>query len=198
VRQRRQAKAEYDWPASARPTLEPAPRQLGEPLFGLYPLRLFNRQIGCHLIDPGRHPISQSPFDREIGRMPRLTRCKFGRLLFGPLVGGRNLSLERFDMRFERPDDLVRQRSFIRIAGGPSPAIQPSAVVPALGRPNSRPFVVSKRLLPLATLGPLSDRLGRHVQEVRRLPVGKPLARQIVPCRLDVGPRRQGAAQQGL
>jgi hypothetical protein len=51
-------------PAALKPA---AAKLVGEPFFGLHPLRLLNRQIGGHLIDPGRHPVSQSPFDREVG-----------------------------------------------------------------------------------------------------------------------------------
>ena len=48
--------------------------------------------------------------------MARLARGKFGRLLFGPLLGGGKLRLERFDMGFEHSDDLIGQRAFIRNA----------------------------------------------------------------------------------
>jgi hypothetical protein len=95
-------------------TLEPAVRELGrQPFFSVYPLRLFNRQVGGHLVDPSRHPISQGPFDGEIGRMARLSRGEFGSLLFRPMLGGRELRLERFDMGFEGPDDVLGQRAFI-------------------------------------------------------------------------------------
>ena len=49
--------------------------------------------------------------------MTRLARSEFGRLLFGALLGGGKLRLERFDMRFERSYDLVGQRSFVHNAG---------------------------------------------------------------------------------
>jgi hypothetical protein len=164
------------------PTPKPAARELrGESFFGVHPLGLFNRQVGCHLIDPGRHPISQGPFDGEIGRMSSLTRGKFGRLLLGPLLGGHKLRLERLDMGFEHSDELIGQRSFIGIAGALSAAVNPSHVVPTLGRSNSRPLIVSKRLLPTATLRPLANRLGRHAQQFGGLPVCKPVACQIVP-----------------
>jgi hypothetical protein len=163
-------------------TPKPAAGELsGESFFGVHPLRLFNRQVGGHLIDPGRHPVGQRPFDREIRRMPRLARGKFGRLLFGPLLGRRKLRLERIDVGFERSDDVIRQRSFIRIPKALRTAVHPHDVVPALRRPNSRSLVVSERLLPMATLRPLADRLGRHAQQFGGLPVGKPVARQIVP-----------------
>jgi hypothetical protein len=182
-----------------RPTLKPASRELGrEPLFGLDPLRLFNRQIGGHLIDPGRHPVSQSPLDREIGRVARLARGEFGCLLFHPMLGCRELRLKCFDMGFECSDDLIGQRPLIRIPGTLDAAIDPSDIVPAIRWPNSRSLVVSEGLLPKATLRPLANRLGRHAQQFGGLPVGKPLARQNRPRRLDVGPRRQPAAQRGL
>ena len=129
--------------------------------------------------------------------MPRLARGKFGPLLFGAKLGSRKLRLERFDMGFERPDDLIGQRAFIRIPEALRAAVNPSAIVPTLGWSNPRALVVSKRLLPTATLRPLANRLGRHAQQFGGLPVGKPLARQIVPSRLDVGPRRSacGAAR---
>jgi hypothetical protein len=99
---------ENNWPASALPALKPSGRELGsEPFFGLHPLRLFNRQVGGHLVDSGRHPVGQSPFNRKIGGMARLARGEFGRLLFGALLGGGELRLERFDMGFERSDDLI-------------------------------------------------------------------------------------------
>ena len=179
------------WPALSGPTPKPATRELrGESLFGVHPLRLFNRQVDCHLIDPRRHPVSKSPFDGEIRRMPRLARGKFGHLLFGAKLSSRKLRLERFDMGFKRPDDLIDQRSFIRIPEALSTAANPNAIVPTLGRSDPRALVVSERLLPMAALRPLANRLGRHAQQFGGLPVGKPLARQIVPGRLDVGPRR--------
>jgi hypothetical protein len=178
----RQAKAGSYWPASARPTPEPAPRELGgEPFFGVYPLRLFDGQIGSHLINPGRHPVGQGAFHGKIGRMARFARGKFSRLLFGPMLGGRNLCLKRCDMGFERSDHLIGQCSFVRITGTLSATVNRNDILPALRRTNSRPFIVSKRLLPLATLCPLPDRLGRYPQKFGGLPVGKPLARQIVP-----------------
>ena len=81
--------------------------------------------------------------------MARLSRGKFGRLLFGPMLGGRKLRLERFDMGFERADDLIGQRSFIRIpeAAGARPSIRTTSFQPS-GRPNPRSLVVSERLLP--------------------------------------------------
>lgn len=164
------------------PTPKPAARELsGEPLFGVRPLRLFNGQIGGHLIDPGRHPVGQRPFDGEIRRMPRLARGEFDRLLFGALLGGRELPLERIDVGFERSDDLIRQRSFIRAPKAMSAAINPSGVVPTLRWPNPRSLVVTERLLPTATFRPLANRLGRHAQQFGGLPVGEPVARQIVP-----------------
>ena len=120
-----------------RATLKPAARELsGEPFFGVHPLRLFNRQVGGHLVDPGRHPVGQSPFDGEIGRMARLARGEFGRLLFGPLLGGRELRLERFDMGFEHSDDLIGQRSFIRNFGDrwARPSIRGRSFQPSGGR----------------------------------------------------------------
>ena len=179
---RRRAKGESQRPASSARRLNQPRASSAASLFSVSsPLGLFNRQIGCHLIDPRRHPVGQSPFNGEIGRKPRLPRGKFGRLLFGPLLRGGKLHLERFDMGFKRSDDLTGERSFIRIAGALSAAIDPNAVVPTLWRPDPRTLVVSECLLPLAAPGPLADRLGRHAQQVRRLPVGKPLARQIVP-----------------
>ena len=181
-----------------RPTLEPAARELGgEPLFGLHPLRLFDRQVGGHLIDPGRHPVGQSPFDGQIGRMARLARGEFGRLFFRSMLGGRKLRLERFDMGFERSDELIGQRPFIRIPGALGAAIDPSDIVPAIRRPNSRSLVVSERLLPKAALRPLADRLGRHAQQFGGLPVGKPLARQNrpPPVRRRTAPPARGAAR---
>ena len=69
---------DYDgaaWLVISGPDAEPAARRVGgEPLFGLYPLRLFNREVGGHLVDPGRHPVGQGPFDGEIGGMARLAR----------------------------------------------------------------------------------------------------------------------------
>jgi hypothetical protein len=113
--------------------------------------------------------------------MQRLTRSKFGRLLFGALLGGRELRLERIDMGFERSDDLIRQRSFIRTPESMSAAVNPSDVLPTLRWPNPRSLVVPECLLPTATLRPLANRLGRHAQQFGGLPVGKPVARQIVP-----------------
>ena len=163
-------------------TPKPAAGQLsGESFFGVHPLRLFNRQVGGHLIDPGRHPVGQRPFDGEIGRIPRLARGKFGRLLFDAVLSGRQLRLERIDVGFERSDDLTRKRSFIRTSETMSAAVNPTDFVPTLRRPNPRSLVVSERLLPMATLRPLADRLGRHAQQFGGLPVGKPVARQIVP-----------------
>jgi hypothetical protein len=163
-------------------TPKPAAGELsGESFFGVHPLRLFNRQVGGHLIDPGRHPVGQRPFDGEIGRIPRLARGKFGRLLFDALLSGRQLRLERIDVGFERSDDLTRKRSFIRTSETMSAAVNPTDFVPTLRRPNPRSLVVSERLLPMATLRPLADRLGRHAQQFGGLPVGKPVARQIVP-----------------
>ena len=113
--------AERYGPALSRPTPEPAARKLGrESVFGVHPLRLFNRKVRGHLIDPRRHAIGQGPFDGEIGRMPSLTRGKLGYQLFGSLLGGRKLRLKRIDMGFERPDDLVGQRSFVHNAGAQS------------------------------------------------------------------------------
>src|SRR5258708_39022496 len=150
-------------PFQSGPPPEPAARELrGESLFGVNPLRLFNDQVGCHLIDPRRHPVSQGPFDGKLRRMPRLARVEFGRLLFCPLLGGRKLCLERFDMGFERSDYLIGQRSFIWIAEALSAAVNTSGVVPTLRGPNPRSLVVAKRLLPTATLRPLANRLGRH------------------------------------
>jgi hypothetical protein len=163
-------------------TPKPAAGELsGKSFFGVHPLRLFNRQVDGHLIDPGRHPVGQRPFDGEIGRVPRLARGKFGRLLFSALLSGRQLRLERIDVGFERSDDLIRKRSFIRTSETMSAAVNPTDFVPTLRRPNPRSLVVSERLLPMATLRPLADRLGRHAQQFGGLPVGKPVARQIVP-----------------
>jgi hypothetical protein len=84
------------------PTPKPAARNLGgESFFGVHPPRLFNRQVGGHLVDPSRHPVGQRPFDGEIRRMSRLAGGKFGRLLFGALFGRRELRLERIDVGFE-------------------------------------------------------------------------------------------------
>jgi hypothetical protein len=130
--------------------------------------------------------------------MARLARGEFGRLLFGPLLGGRKLCLERFYVGFEHANDLIGQRSLIRIAETLSVAIRPNSVIPALRRPDPRAFVIPERLLPTAALRPLANRLSRHAQQFGGLSVSKPLARQIVPRRFDVGPRRQRAAQQGL
>src|SRR3984893_7199224 len=145
-------------PFSSGPPPEPAARELrGESLFGVHPLRLFNDKDGCHLIDPRRYPASQGPFDGKLRRMPRLARREFGRLLFRPLLGGRKLRLERFDMGFERSDNLIGQRSFIWIAEVLSAAINPSGVVPTLRGPNPSSLVVAKRLLPTAALRPLPN-----------------------------------------
>jgi hypothetical protein len=164
------------------PTPKPAARELsGESFFGVHPLRLFNRQVSGHLIDPSRHPVGQHPFDGEIRSMPGLARGKFGRMLFDALLGGRKLRLERIDVGFEGSDDLIRQRSFIRTPEAMSTAVNPSDVVPTLRWPNPRALVVSECLLPMATLRPLANRLGRHAQQFGGLPVGKPVARQIVP-----------------
>jgi hypothetical protein len=84
-------------------------------------------------------------------------------------------------MGFEHSDDLIGQRSFIGIPGVLGAAINPNAIVPTLGRPNPRSLIVAERLLPSATLGALPNRLGRHAQQFGGLPVGKPVARQIVP-----------------
>jgi hypothetical protein len=165
-----------------RARLEPSAPELGrELLFGLNPLRLFNRQVGGHLVDPSRHPVGQSPFDGKIGRMARLACCEFGRLPFGPVLGGLNLGFERFDMGFEGSDELAGKRSFIRIAEALSAAVSPRAVVPTGRWPNPRSLVVSERLLPLAALRPLANRVGRHAQQFGGLPVGKPLTRQFAP-----------------
>ena len=164
------------------PTPKPASRELsGESFFGVHPLCLFNHQVGGHLIDPSRHPVGQRPFDGKIRGMPRLARGKFGRLLFGAMLGGRKLRLERIDVAFERSDDLIRKRSFVRTPEAMSTAVNPSDVVPTLRWPNPRSLVVSECLLPMATLRPLANRLGRHAQQFGGLPVGKPVARQIVP-----------------
>jgi hypothetical protein len=176
---------------TGRARLEPSAAKLGrELLFGLHALRLFHRHVSGHLVDPGRHSVGQSPFDGKIGRMARLAGSEFGRLLFGPLLSGLNLSSERFDMGFEGSNELVGKRSFIRIAEALSATVSPRAVVPTDRWPNPRSLVVSERLLPLAALRPLPNRLGRHAQQFGGLPVGKPVARQIVPRRFDVGPRR--------
>ena len=164
------------------PTPKPAPRELsGEPFFGVHQLRFFDGHVGGHLIDSSRHPVGQRPFDGEIRRMPRLAGGKFGRLLFGALLGGRQLRLERIDVGFERSDDLIRKRSFIRTPEAMSTAVNPSAVVPTLRWPNPRSLVVSERLLPSAALGALPNRLSRDAQQFGGLPVGKPVARHIVP-----------------
>ena len=114
--------------------------------------------------------------------MARLARGEFGRLLFGALLGGGELRLERLDMGFQRPDDLIGERPFVQNAGAQGAIVRdPNDIVPTLGRPNPRSLVVSERLLPTAALRPLPDGLGRHAQQFGRLPVGKPLARQIVP-----------------
>jgi hypothetical protein len=164
------------------PTPKPAARELsGESFFGIHPLRLFNRQVSGHLIDPSRHPVGQRPFDGKIRSMLRLARGKFGRMLFGALLGGRKLRLERIDVGFKRSDDLIGKRPFIRIPEALTVSVNPSAVVPTLRRPNSCSLIVSERFLPSPTLGALPNRLGRDAQQVRRLPVGEPLARQIAP-----------------
>jgi len=113
--------------------------------------------------------------------MPRLARGKFGRLLFSPLLGGRKLRLERIDVGFQGSDNLIRQRPFIGIPEVLRTAVHPNAIVPTVGRPNPRSLVVSECLLPMAALRPLANRLGRHPQQFGGLPVGKPVARQIVP-----------------
>jgi hypothetical protein len=116
--------------------------------------------------------------------MTHLACGEFGRLLFGALLSGGKLGLERFDMGFERSYDLIGECAFIHDAR-PERAIvrDPNDIVPTLWRSNPRSLVVSERLLPPSALGPLPDRLGRHAQQFGRLPVGKPLARQIVPRR---------------
>jgi hypothetical protein len=169
--------------ASGLPAPPPSPRELGgEPLFGLRSLGLFDREVGGHLINPGRHPIGQSPFDGEIGGMTLFPRGEFDSLLFCPPLGGPELRLEGFDMGFERSDDLVGERSFIHNPSAQRAIIgHPNNIVPTLGRPNPGPLVVSERFLPSAALCPLSDRLGRHAQQFSRLPVRKPLARQNCP-----------------
>jgi len=113
--------------------------------------------------------------------MPRLARGKFGCMLFGALLGGRKLRLERIDVGFERSDDLIGKRSFVRTPEAMSTAVNPSDVVPTLWWPYPRSLVVSECLLPMATLRPLANRLGRHAQQFGGLPVGKPVAGQIVP-----------------
>ena len=136
----RLAKAQSYWAGFIRPASKPAARELsGQSFFGVHPLRLFDRQVGGHLIDPGRHAVGQRPFDGEIRRVPRLARSKFGRLLFGPLLGGRKLRLERIDVGFKHSDDLIGQRAFIRIAEVLSAAIHPNASFqPSGGRTRVR------------------------------------------------------------
>ena len=85
----------------------PRPTSAASLFFRIHTLRLFDRKVDGHLIDPGRHTVSQRPFDREIRGMTRLARSEFGRLLFGALLGGGKLRLECFDMRFERLDDPI-------------------------------------------------------------------------------------------
>jgi len=142
--------AESYWTSPLWSALKPsACERGGELLFRIHPLRLFDRKVGGHLVDPGRHTVGQGPFDSEVGRIARGARGKFGLLLFQPLLGGRKLRLERFDMRFKRSDDLIRQRALVNDPGPQSAIIRsPNDIVPALGRPNPRSLVVSERLLP--------------------------------------------------
>jgi hypothetical protein len=165
------------------PPLPPSALDFGrELLLGFCPLRLFDQEVSAHLVHSGRHAISQSPFHGKIRGVTLLTRGEFGRLLFGALLRGNELRLERFDMGLKRSDDLVGEPPFVRDAGAPSATLGgPIDFVPALRGPNPGSFVVSKRLLPPAAFGALPDGLGRHAQEFGGLPVGKPLARQIVP-----------------
>jgi hypothetical protein len=84
----------------------------------------------------------------------------------------------------QRPYDLIGKRAFAHNAVARSAVVRDSSkIVPTFGRPNPRSLVVSQRLLPPAALGPLPDRIGRHAQQLGRLPVGKPLTRQNVPRR---------------
>jgi hypothetical protein len=84
-------------------------------------------------------------------------------------------------MGFEGSDKLVGERSFVKMSDALGAAVNPRAVVPTGRWPDPRSLVVSERLLPLAALRPLPNRLGRHAQQFGGLPVGKPLARQFVP-----------------
>ena len=114
--------------------------------------------------------------------MARLARGEFGRLFLGAQLSGGKLRPERFNMGFERPYDLVGERAFVHNAGAQRAVVRdPNDIVPTFGRPNPRSLVVSERLLPTATFRPLANRLGRHAQQFGGLPVGKPVARQIVP-----------------
>jgi hypothetical protein len=84
--------ADNGLPGVRRPTLKPAAREPGgEPLFRIHPLRLFDRKVSGHLVDPGRHPVGQSPFNGEIRGMAHLACGEFGRLLFGALLSGGKL-----------------------------------------------------------------------------------------------------------
>ncbi len=90
---------------------------------------------------------------------------EFGSLLFGALLGGRELRPEGFDMGFKRSDDLVGERALIHDPGAQRATTEhPNNIGPTLGRPNSCSLVVPERLLPLPTFSPLPDRLDRHVQ----------------------------------
>ena len=115
--------------------------------------------------------------------MTLLAPGEFSRLLFGALLSSGKLRFECFHMRLKRPDDLIGEPAFVRDACALSATVPgPIDIVPALGGPNSGSFIVSEGLLPPASLGPLPDGLGRNAQEFGGLPVGKPLARQIVPA----------------
>jgi hypothetical protein len=118
------------------PALKPSLPQLGgESLFGLHALRLLHRQVCGHLIDPGRHPVGQSPFDGEVGRMARLACGKFGGLFFGPQLGGRELRLKSFNMGFEGSDELAGERSFVGATGRCArPSIRTTSFQPSGGR----------------------------------------------------------------
>lgn len=130
--------------------------------------------------------------------MARLARSELGRLLFGAMLGRRKLRLEGFDMGFERSNDLIGQRSFVRKTRPQAATVRkPRKIVPTLRRTNPRSLIVSERLLPPAALGPLPNRLGRYAQQFGGLPVGKPLARQNCPPPKDVGRLRHAAAQRG-
>ena len=95
-------------PASGRPALPPSARELTrQPFFRVRPLRLFDRKVGGHLVDPRRHPVSQGALDSEVGGVARLARGEFGRLFFGAQFRRSYVRLERLDMGLQRPDDLI-------------------------------------------------------------------------------------------
>jgi hypothetical protein len=119
--------------------------------------------------------VSQSVLDGKLSGMLCVSFCEVGGKLFGPRLGGGELSLEGFNMSLKRCYEQLEGYPSVQSMRGP-PTRGSKAVLPPVREENARPFVVAQSPLPAASSGPVPRSVGRYSQQFGRLYVCVPIA----------------------